>query len=114
VKDLMKKWLELKEKENTIKQSREEVELEMYTRVQDNMKEDKQSTFVADEYKLTIRPNFSVKVDQEKAPEYAQYFKNKYEITYSQYKALTNEEKHYVDEMITINSIKPTFKVEIK
>jgi len=113
MKELMKTWLELKSEEQIIKQKREEVELEMYTIVQDKLPADKQASFKEDEFKLTIKPNYSVKVDQNMASDYAQYFKRKFEMTYSQYRDLDAGARQYVDEIVTINTTKPTFTVTI-
>jgi len=112
MKELMRMWLDLKNQEAVLKEAREKVELEMYEGAQEQMKDDKQISIIADEFKLTIKPNFSVKVDQEMASGCPGYFKTKYELSYSEYKK--SEHKGTIDEIVTINMIKPSFKVEVK
>ena len=112
MKELMRMWLDLKNQEAVLKEAREKVELEMYEGAQEQMKDDKQISIIADEFKLTIKPNFSVKVDQEMALSCPEHFKTKYELSYSEYKK--SDFKDIVNEIVTINMVKPSFKVEIK
>ena len=112
MKELLTKLLELKEKERAIKEERTLIEGEIYALVETNLNDDKTLNVVADQYKLTVKPNFSISVDQEKAKVNPSLFKAKYEITYSQYKK--DERKGLLDEMIFIKPLKPTFSVEVK
>ena len=105
----MKQWLDLKAEERALKERREEVESQLYIALKSEIKEDSQATWNFDEYKLVIKPNYSVKVDQEKAALRPDLFKVKYEMTYSQFRK-TNE----ADDFVTITPIKPTFIVEKK
>lgn len=114
MKELLKHWLELKNEERILKEKREELEIEIYTKVHSELPADGSKTIYADEYKLTIKPTYSVKVDQDMAAEYAQYFKMKYEMSYPIYRDLDIGAKKYVDEIVTINTNKPSFSVEIK
>lgn len=114
MKILLQKLRELKEQEREIKEERLAVEEEIYSAIESQITNDKTLTIHADEFKLSVKPNYSVKVDQEAAKEYGQYFKHKYEMTYSQYNALTDSARTYVNEIVTISTLKPTFTVEIK
>lgn len=107
MKVLLEKLLELKEKERAIKEERTLIEGEIYALVETNLNDDKALNVVADQYKLTVKPNFSIKVNQDLAKDHADLFKVKYELSYSQYKKLEGK----VDDMVTINQIKPTFTV---
>ena len=112
MKDLLEKWTELKKVERNAKEEREQVEVELFLALKGEMNEESQSTWNFDEYKLVIKPNFTVSVDQEQAAHYPDLFKTKYEMTYSQYKK--SENKSVVENMITIKQTKPTFTVELK
>lgn len=114
MKELLKHWLELKSEERILKEKREELEIEIYTMVHSDLPADGSKTIYADEYKLTIKPTYSVKVDSDKAAEYAQYFKLEYKMSYPTYRDLDAGAKKYVDEIITIGTLKPSFSVEIK
>ena len=97
-----------------LKKTREEIEIKLYEFVQSELPEDGSKTIHVDEYKLVIKPNFSVKVNQEMASEYAQYFTKKFELTWSQYKQIDTGAKKYVDNIVTISTLKPSFSVEVK
>lgn len=112
MKDLLEKWTELKKAERDAKEEREQVEVELFLALKGDMNEESQSTWNFDEYKLVIKPNFTVNVDQEMAKSNPELFKTKYEMTYSQYKK--SENKGAVEGMITIKQTKPTFSVELK
>jgi len=112
MKDLLEKWTELKRVERNAKEEREQVEVELFLALKGDMNEESQSTWNFDEYKLVIKPNFTVSVDQEQAAHYPDLFKTKYEMTYAQYKK--SENKGVVESMITIKQTKPTFSVELK
>lgn len=114
MKELLKQWLETKEQEKKLKELREEIEIQLYEFVQSELPADGSKTIYADEYKLVIKPNYSVKVDQDMAPEYGQYFKVKYDMSWSQYKQLDMGARHYVDNIVTISTLKPSFSVEVK
>lgn len=114
MKELLKHWLELKSEERILKEKREELEVEIYTKIHAELPAEGSKTIYADEYKLVIKPNFSVKVNNDLAEEYAQYFKKEYKMSYPMYRDLDSGAKKYVDEIVTINTIKPTFSVEIK
>ena len=110
MKKLIEKLHELREQERAIKEERVLLEGEIYTSIQDKLIDDNTFTLIADEYKLTVKPNFSVKVDQEQAKYRPDSFKLKYEMSYSQYK----KSEGAVDDYVTISQLKPTFSVEIK
>lgn len=112
MQDLLNKWLELKSAERSAKEAREEVEVQLYMELKDQMSDESQATWNFDNYKLVIKPNWTVSVDQEQAAKHPDFFKIKYEMTYSQYKKL--DDKFLVDNMITIKQTKPTFSVEVK
>jgi hypothetical protein len=112
MQDLLQKWLELKSAERKAKEEREEVEVQLYMELKDQMNEEAQATWNFDGYKLVIKPNYTVSVDQEQAAQCPEYFKTKYEMTYAQYKKL--DEKFRVDNIVTIKQTKPTFSVEQK
>lgn len=114
MKHLLIELSQVKAQEMTLKKRREELEIALYELVQSELPADGSKTLYADEYKLTIKPNYSVKVNQELAADYAQYFNTKYEISYPKYRDLDNGAKKYVDEIVTINTLKPTFTVEVK
>lgn len=105
----MGKWIELKEKEKQLKEHREQVEADLYSIVKDELPEASQKSFEVEGYKLTIKPNFSVSVDQEAASSRPELFKLKYEMTFSQYQKST--EKRWLDDVVTIKNTKPTFSV---
>lgn len=112
MKDLLNKWMELKSAERLIKEEREQIEVELFLSLKGDMNEESQSTWNFDNYKLVIKPNFSVSVDQEQASHYPDLFKTKYEMSYAQYKK--SEHKGVVEGMITIKQTKPTFTVELQ
>lgn len=109
MKELMDKWLELKEVERKAKEEREAIEASMYLAVNTDINETSQATFNYDDYKLVIKPNWAVKVDQEKAKEFPEYFKTKYEMSYSQY--LKSGGLKIIDDAVEIKQNKPTFTV---
>jgi hypothetical protein len=111
MKGLLDKWLEYKEVERNAKEMREQIEVEMYMTLNKEMTEDSQSTWNYDGYKLVIKPNFSVKVNQEEAKMFPDLFKTKYELSYSQYKK--SEMKHVIDNIVTISQTKPTFTITL-
>jgi hypothetical protein len=108
MKELLAKLLELKEKERLLKEERFVLEGEIYTQIQDKLNDDKTITVNVDGYKLSVKPTFSVKVDQEMAATRPELFKVKYEMSYSQYKKVKG-----VDDYVTINQTKPNFSVEV-
>jgi hypothetical protein len=110
MKELIIKLMDLKEKERVIKEERAVLEGEIYTMIESQFNDDKTVTVYADEYKLSVKPNFAVSVDQEEAAKFPNSFKVKYELSYSQYKKAEGE----LDEIVTIKQNKPTFSVEIK
>ena len=112
MKDLLEKWTELKRAERDAKEEREQVEVELFLALKGDMNEESQSTWNFDEYKLVIKPNFTVSVDQEQAAHYPDLFKTKYEMSYAQYKK--SEHKGTVEGMITIKQSKPTFQIEVR
>lgn len=112
MKHLLEKWTELKSIERKVKEEREQIEVELFLALKGDMNEESQSTWNFDEYKLVIKPNFAVSVDQEQAAHYPDLFKTKYEMSYAQYKK--SEHKGTVEGMITIKQSKPTFTVELK
>jgi hypothetical protein len=114
MKELLRHWLELKNEERILKEKREEIEIELYTMIHSELPADGSKTIHADEYKLVVKPNFAVKVNQDMAAEYAQYFKNEYKMSYPTYRDLDAGAKKYVDEIVTITTNKPTFSVEMK
>lgn len=111
MKGLMDKWLEYKEVERNAKEMRELIEAEIYTNLNQEMKEDSQSTWHFNEYKLVIKPNHSVSIDQNEAKMFPDLFKTKYELSYSQYKK--SEMKNVIDNIVTIKQAKPTFSIVI-
>ena len=110
MKILLQRLNDLKEKEREIKEERVLVEGEIYEMIQSQINDDKTLTVNADEFKLTVKPNFAVKVNQELAAQYPNSFKVKYEMSYSQYKKTDGA----VDDIVTITQNKPTFNVSIK
>jgi len=72
--ELLQKWLDIKNVEKAMKEQREEIEIALYSEFQEHLG-DGQKTFDLDDYKLTIKHNFSVKVDQDKAKENPDLFK---------------------------------------
>lgn len=110
MKELMIKLLDLKEKERGIKDERTSVEEEIYEKVQSELNDDKTFTLIADELKLTVKPNFAVSVDQDAAANFPNSFKVKYEMSYSQYKKTDGA----VDNIVTIKQNKPTFTISLK
>lgn len=111
MKELLTKLLELKEKERLIKEERYALEGEIYTQLENRLDGDKTVTIYCDNLKLQMKPTYSVKVDQEKAAQNPEWFKVKYEMTYSQYKkSMTTS---YLDDVVTINVTKPSFSVEV-
>jgi hypothetical protein len=112
MQELLSQWLELKAAERSAKEAREEVEVKLYMELKDQMNDESQATWNFDGYKLVIKPNYTVSVDQEQAAQNPELFKVKYEMTYSQYKKI--DDKFLVDNIITIKQTKPTFSVEMK
>jgi hypothetical protein len=109
MKELLQQWMDLKNEERKAKEARELVEATIYTTLNQELEnEDSQQTWNYDDYKLVIKPNFTVKVDQEYAVNYPEYFKTKYEMTYSQYK---KADHRIVDDGVTISQGKPTFTI---
>ncbi len=108
MKELLAKLLDLKGKERLIKEERFVLEGEIYSLMEDRLDDDKTITMIADQYKLSMKPTFSVKVDQEMAAKRPDLFKVKYEMSYSQYKKASG-----VDNYVTINQTKPNFSVEL-
>ena len=104
--ELLQKWLDVKNIEKAMKEQREEIEIALYSEFQQHLG-DGQKSFDIDGYKLTIKHNFSVKVDQDKAKEKADLFKWKAEMSYSQYKKLNGE----ADDIVEVSMSKPTFSV---
>lgn len=111
MKELLTKLLELKEKERLIKEERYLLEGEIYTQLENRLDGDKTVTIICDDLKLQMKPTYSVKVDQEKASVNPEYFKVKYELSYSQYKK--SMDTSYLDDIVTINQTKPSFSVEL-
>ena len=108
MKDLLEELIDVKSKEKALKEEREQLEAQIYLLLKDEMKEDSQTTWNIDNYKLVIKPNFAVSVDQVKAAIVFDKFKVKYEMSYSQYKKAID-----VDDIVTIKVNKPTFSVEM-
>lgn len=107
MKDLVKEYLRIKNEENLLKEKRNEIESMIYS-----LAEESGSMKISNEhFKLSIKPNFSVKVDQEFAAIHSNLFKTKYEMTYSQYEKSLN--KNTVEKGIIITPIKPTFTIEL-
>jgi len=98
---------ELREKERAIKEERSILEEEIYNEYSKVIDNDRTFTLNLDGVKLSIKPNFAVKVNQELAANNPSAFKVKYEMSYSQY---TKSEVN-VDEYVTITQNKPTFTV---
>ena len=112
MKDLLDKWLELKKQEREAKEARELVEAEIYTNLNQELEgEESQQTWNFDSYKLVIKPNFTVKVNQEMAELHQDLFKKKFELTYSQYKKIAD--RSIVDDIVTINQTKPSFTITV-
>lgn len=103
---LLQKWLDIKNVEKEMKEQREEIEIALYSEFQEHLG-DGQKTFDLNDYKLTIKHNFSVKVDQDKAKENPDLFKWKAEMSYSQYKKLNGS----ADDMVEVSMGRPTFTV---
>ena len=112
MQELLSKWTELKEAERSVKEQRERVEVEIYMVLKDSIPDDGQTTWNYENYKLTIKQNYSVTVDQEQASMFPDLFKSKYEMNWSQYKK--SEAKNVLDNMVVVKSGKPTFSVEMR
>jgi hypothetical protein len=112
MKELLAELMDLKEKERNIKERRVILEGQIYDSVEKLIDSDKTFNLICDEYKLSVKPNYVVKVDQDMAKEYSDMFKVKYEMSYSQYKK--SEHGKIIDEIVTISQNKPTFLVELK
>lgn len=112
MKDLLDRWLDLKNKEREAKELREECEAEIYMLLKNEIPDDGQSNWIYDNYKLTIKQNYSITVDQEKAQMFPNLFKTKYELSWAQYKK--SEFKNTLDNIVTIKSNKPNFQVEMR
>ena len=108
--ELLEQWLELKAAERLAKEQREEVESQIYLLLKEDIPDDGQSSWKYEGYKLVIKNNYSVSVDQEQAANFPSMFKTKYELSWSQYKK--SEQKNVLDNMVTIKAGKPTFTVE--
>jgi hypothetical protein len=105
------KFRETIDKEGLIKEERYLIEGEIYTQLENRLDGDKTVTIHCDNLKLQMKPTYSVKVDQEKAAQNPEWFKVKYEMTYSQYKkSMTTS---CLDDVVTINVTKPSFSVEM-
>ena len=109
MKDLLERWMHLKEQEKSAKEQREEVEAEIYMLLKNDIPDDGSSTWHYDGYKLNIKQNYTVSVDQEKAVTRPDLFKTKYELSWANYKK--SDSKLFLDEVVTIKSTKPTFSV---
>lgn len=109
MKDLLEKWVELKEAERKAKEYREEVEAEIYMLLKNDIPDDGSTTWHMDGYKLNIKQNYSVTVDQNLAEQHRDLFKTKYELSWANYKK--SEFKQTLDNIVTIKSGKPTFSV---
>jgi len=109
MKELLEEWMQIKEQERELKEKREQIEAEIYITLKDNMPDDGSSTWHYDGYKLNIKQNYTVSVDQEKAVTRPDLFKTKYELSWSNYKK--SDSKGFLDEVVTIKSGKPTFSV---
>ena len=112
MKELLEQLITIKEKEKELKEERADLEGQIYDLMSDKLDDDKTVSFIVDEYKLSIKPNYAVKVDQVMAVTNSSEFKVKYEMSYSMYKKSTN--KSLVDKIVTITQNKPTFTVEAK
>lgn len=106
--ELLQKWIDIKNIEKGLKEQREDIEAQIYMMVKDELPSDGQKSFVYG-YKLTVKQNTSVSVDQEMAAKRPELFKVKYELSYSQYKKSTDQD--FLDNVITIKPTKPTFTV---
>ncbi len=111
MKELLTKLLELKEKETLIKVERYLLEGEIYSQLEDRLDGDKTVTIVCDELKLQMKPTFSVNVNQEMAAKNPEWFKVKFEMSYSAYKKSVGTS--YLDDYVTINQTKPSFSVSL-
>lgn len=109
MKELLQRLNDLKEKERAIKEERVIVEGEIYEQIESQLNDDKTLTVYADEYKLTVKPNYSLSVNQEMAAKFPNSFKIKFELSYSQYKKAEGT----LDDFVTIKINKPTFSVEM-
>ena len=109
MKTLLAQLSELKEKEREIKEERAFVEGQIYVMIESQLNDDKTVKVEDGGYKLTVKPNYAVSVDQELARKYPNSFKVKYEMSYSQYKKVGGA----VDDIVTIKQNKPTFTVEM-
>lgn len=106
---LLEKLMRTKERENEIKNERLAIEEEIYTKVMDQIVDDKSLTIKTDRFKLSVKPNYAVSVDQEAAARFPASFKCKYELSYSQYKKAEGT----LDDFVTIKINKPTFSCEL-
>lgn len=114
--NLYQKWLQKKE---IIKQQTEElheIEADIWLRAESlgELNPKGGRTFHDGEFSITINHIESVKVDQKKALIRPDLFKVKYEYSKSDYKTLTDSQKEFVDDCITISMNKPQFKVVVK
>jgi hypothetical protein len=108
MEDLMIKWLDLKRVEQAMKAQREDLEAQIYMEVKDMLPEDGSKTLDFGTHKLTVKHNFTVKIDQEKAKDRSDLFKWKAEMSYSQFKKC---EDGAINDIVSISMTKPTFTV---
>ena len=75
MKDLLERWMHLKEQEKGAKEQREEVEAEIYMLLKNDIPDDGSSTWHYDGYKLNIKQNYTVSVDQNLTEQHPDLFK---------------------------------------
>lgn len=109
IEKLMKRWSECKIAESYAKEARLDVEAEMWLLLKEELKEEGSTTFKYENSKLTIKQDYTVKVHQELAEQHQEFFKKKYELSYSQFKKIPDNK--LVLECITISPSKPSFEV---
>lgn len=109
--ELMQRWLDCKRVEQAMKEQREEIEAQIYLAIQDQLPQDGQKKFDYGDLSLTVKQNFSVKVDQDKAKDFPDLFKWKAEMSYSQFK---KSNQVGLEDMVTVSMSKPTFTVGVK
>ncbi len=106
---LLRKWMEIKNVEKAMKEQREDIEAQIYLLIRGDLPEDGSKSFNLEGYKLTVKQNVSVSVNQELAARRPELFKIKFDMSYSQYKK--SNEKLFLDDVITYKTAKPTFTV---
>ena len=109
------RWMELKSQVRSLTEQLHEVESDIYihAREMNQLNLAGSKTFEDSGYKIVIKHNEIVKVDQEKAYNFKEYFKVKYEFDKKKYGDVTNKEtKEWLNEAITITTGKPSFTVE--